>query len=151
MARKTKQKLDRLPLFLYCVMMLWLLFGQRLRDGGIGSLSGQFENNLNLVPFRTILWFWNLPQITDDPHLLAHAFINLVGNVVLFAPLGFLLPRTFPKIDRLWKLIFWVTVAMVLVEVLQLLTTLGSCDVDDVILNLSGAIIGYLVWRIKTK
>ncbi len=151
MGRKAAKKPARFGFVLYIITMLWLLFGQRIEPGGIGGLSGEFANNLNLVPFKTIMWFVGLPKITNDPYLLTHAFINLVGNVVLFIPLGYMLPENLPKINRLWKMLLWVFTAMVLVEVLQLFTGLGSCDVDDVILNLSGAVVGYLIWRIKTK
>lgn len=151
MGRKAKQKPARFAFFLYIVTMLWLLFGQRIEPGGIGGLSGEFANNLNLTPFKTILWFVRLPRITDDAYLLTHAFINLVGNVVLFVPLGYMLPDNLPKVNRLWKMLLLVTAVMVAVEVLQLFTGLGSCDIDDVILNLFGAVIGYTIWRIKTK
>ena len=41
--------------------------------------------------------------------------------------------------------------AIALVEVLQLVTLLGSCDIDDLILNLSGMILGYLLYLIFRK
>ena len=152
MGRNTKRKPARFGFFLYVITMLWLLFGQRMEPGvSIGGLSGEFASNLNLTPFKTILWFVRLPEITDDPYLLTHAFINLVGNVVLFVPLGYMLPDNLPRVNRFWKMLLLVTAVMIAVEILQLFTGLGSCDIDDVILNLFGAVIGYILWRIKTK
>ncbi len=135
--------MGRLLFLLYAGWMLWLLFGQRIGSGG----ADQLWDNMNLQPLVTIRLFWRLLS-HEDPALVRHAVINLAGNVVMFIPMGFFLPLIFPKLRRFFKLLFTCTVIIVLVEFVQLLTRLGSCDTDDLILNLAGVIMGFLLWRI---
>ena len=118
----------------YCLLMLWLLYGQRW---------GQNAGSLNLRPFDTLRCFlWVLENRTDAASL-RHAVVNLGGNVIMFVPLGFLVPCIW---DRMGKF-GWHCLAMVLtivaVELLQLATGLGSCDVDDLMLNLIGTAMGF--------
>ena len=67
--------------------------------------------------------------------------LNLAGNLIAFAPMGVFLPALF----RWQRSIFFFTASLTLsitaVEVLQVYTGTGSCDVDDLILNLAGALL----------
>jgi glycopeptide antibiotics resistance protein len=100
---------------------------------------------VNLVPMHTVVEI-----VRDFPGLVVQ---QLLGNVVLFVPLGLLLPMLSARCRRLA-----VTAAIGLsssagIEIVQLalLLTLGarrSVDVDDVILNVTGACLGYLGWRL---
>ena len=99
---------------------------------------------VNLVPAHTIVGI-----IRDHPGMVTW---QLLGNVVLFVPLGFLLPLLSARCRR-----FVVTAAVGLsvsvgIELAQLAMLLSlvsrrSVDVDDVILNVTGVCIGYLLWR----
>ncbi len=106
-----------------------------------GGLSG--FRSYNIVPFRSILEFAKL--MLDG--YFSRSFDNLVGNILVFAPLGYFLPLLHKKC-RDWKrvasLAFLVSVSF---EVLQYVLYLGSADVDDVLLNLSGALAGFLFFR----
>jgi len=131
---------------LYCALMLWLLFD---RSGSVPGISywEQVKSNLNLVPFRTLRLFTGL--LSDHrPHLVQAAVVNLFGNVLMFLPLGFLLPLTFRKLTGLWKILLATASLITAVELLQLFTLVGSCDIDDLILNLIGATLGYGLYRI---
>lgn len=130
---------EKLVFMLYCVTMLWLLFGQRL--GSTPSVD-----SINLTPLETIKLYLRLIR-GSNPLLVRHAFINLAGNVILFVPLGWFLPRIWHRLRAFWKVFLLVLFAIVLVEVLQLFTGLGSCDVDDLILNVPGAMLGYMLWK----
>ena len=138
-----KKPLWRLLFLAYAMWMLWLLFGQRLGNG----TSGALWDNMNLRPLETIRLFWNLLD-HRNPALVRHAVINLVGNVIMFVPLGFFLPLIFSRLRRFMKLVLTSTLLIVSVELVQLFTRLGSCDTDDLILNLAGVILGFLLWRI---
>ena len=150
MARKAKQAqrtpgqiLLRAAFFIYCILMLWLLFGQRLGVQDYGSYKEQLAANLNLEPLKTIKLYLRLLTGSESAYLVRHAFINLVGNVVMFIPLGYLLCGVFPKQRKFFVFFFCVTAMILAVEAVQYVTLLGSCDVDDLILNLIGAIIGW--------
>jgi len=79
------------------------------------------------------------------------ALFNLVGNVVLFIPLGIFIPVVFPKTDTFCRTMLWAAAVMLCVEIVQLVSLLGSLDVDDLILNLVGAAIGYGIYRIGIR
>lgn len=140
MKKKTKRKFAGFWLALYGAVMVWLLFfGSRTYGGGTVA------SRCNFVPFLTIKQMIGLMKDPDGSFVTFSA-INLIGNVVMFIPLGFLLPKTYPKLKKFFRWLFWVIVLIVLVETLQLITGLGSCDIDDLILNVSGALLGYLFW-----
>ena len=83
--------------------------------------------------------------------LFFHCAINLAGNVVLFIPIGYFLPRLWGKMRNFLRFSFTCVLSICLVELLQLLTLLGSLDIDDLILNLCGMILGYLIFMICKK
>lgn len=140
----------RLLFLLYCALMLWLLFGQRLRLGMQDSALIQQGLNINLIPLHTLRQYWGL-LLSDNAYYVRHAIVNLAGNVVMFVPLGLLLPWIWPALRKLWKVMLCALAAMILVELSQYLTALGSCDVDDLILNLLGVAFGYCLWCIGAK
>ncbi|MGE7094489.1 VanZ family protein [Lysinibacillus sp. NPDC048646] len=67
------------------------------------------------------------------------------GNILLFMPLGFSIPLRF-KVNKFWKVILLGFFISFLVEVIQLFTSIRSFDVDDLILNTLGAIIGFVLY-----
>lgn len=145
-----KHRKVHIALFMaYGALMLWLLFDRPGYVEGI-PYRDQILSNLNLVPFRTLKLFSRL--LTDHrPHLVRAAFINLFGNIVMFIPLGFFLPLLWEKFRRLWKTLLCTALTISAVELVQLLTLVGSCDIDDLILNLLGAAMGYGVYKLLTK
>ena len=76
------------------------------------------------------------------------AIFNLLGNFVLFMPMGMLLPCVFKKLNRFWKVTLCILVMVVAVEVMQFALRVGIIVVDDVIFNLCGAMIGYGIFKI---
>lgn len=127
---------------IYCIAMAYLLFGREEAPVGI-PYADQLRLRLNLIPFRTLRHQWKLLFEADRPWLIRHSLINLLGNIVLFIPLGIFLPMLWPRLQRLWKVLLAVAGIIALVEVVQVLTLLGRCDIDDLLLNLIGAAIGY--------
>ena len=143
--------LPRVLLAVYALAMLWLLFGQRLGMPPVASYWESVRWSLNLVPFRTIGEYVKI--LLDPPmaYLLRHAIINLAGNVAMFVPLGVLLPWVFPWLRRFSRCLLVSLGLLVLVEVTQLFTLLGSGDVDDLILNLLGVLLGYALFRLAAR
>ena len=136
------QILLRLLFLLYAGAMVWLLFGQRW--------GGEFYRSVNLTPFVTIRLYWRLLH-SENAYLVRHAFVNLLGNVVMFIPLGFFQPWLSCRLRTWYKTLLATAMLILLVEGIQYLTQLGSCDIDDVILNIAGAAIGYILWRITRR
>ena len=132
---------------LYSVVLLyiWLFNGRgRLYDM---PLLEYVRRSVNLIPFVTFANY--IKSIGTGTINLKTVFINLAGNIFLFTPLGFLLPAVFPKLRRLWKSMLTVFLIVLTVESLQLVLQIGIFDIDDFILNLFGAALGYGVWHWK--
>ena len=122
--------------------MLWLLFG-RIPNGNGLPFEAYFVSHINLIPFRTMRRYLYCLTPPWRAHNVRWAVINFFGNVILFLPLGFLPPLMWKWARKLpWTLLFSIAV-MTAVEVLQMLLRVGVCDVDDLILNVTGATIGY--------
>lgn len=152
MANK-KRKVNTQPFWrflfvVYCGVMLWLLFGRS--QGWVTGFTYRqmLEQNVNLTPLSTIRDYWNVVAHRTNDDYFVHCFINLAGNVLLFIPAGWLLPKVFPKQRNFFRFFVTCTGLIFLVETLQLFTLLGSFDIDDVILNLAGMIMGFLVYHI---
>ena len=125
----------------YCALMLWLLFDRPGYVPGIPYWE-QVAGHLNLIPFRTLRLFAGLLD-SAQPEYVRSAVINLAGNIIMFVPLGFLLPRVFSKVTTLSSVLFITVILITAVEITQLFTLVGSCDIDDLILNVIGSAIGY--------
>ncbi|BCB05177.1 VanZ family protein [Bacillus sp. KH172YL63] len=105
------------------------------------------EVNNNFVPLKTMIGYvFNIDHYNFDTW-----FYNTFGIVILFMPLGFLLPKVFSNLNTLKNVLFFTLVLSLCIEVFQYLTKLGVLDVDDVILNLIGAALGYLIFKIQIK
>lgn len=146
-----KRKLPWLTFGLYCAVMLWLLFGQRLGGIRYGDYLQQLRENVNLMPLDTVSRFLWALQNAGQPGIRTHAFINLVGNVVMFVPAGVLLPSLWRKLRVFWPFLLSAALTILGVELVQLVTLLGKLDVDDFLLNLIGVLAGWCLWRILTK
>lgn len=125
----------------YCALMLWLLFDRPGYVPGVPYWE-QTAGHLNLIPFRTLRLFAGLLNSTR-PEYVRSAVINLGGNIVMFIPLGFLLPQVFDRLTSLPRVLLTTAILITAVEIIQLFTLVGSCDIDDLILNLIGSAIGY--------
>lgn len=142
-----KRKYLETALFLaYCGLMLWLLFDRSRAAEGVPYWEQVARNN-NLRPFHTVMLYARL-LASSRRGLVKLAIVNLLGNVVMFVPLGFFLPRILPRLRKLWRTLLACAGIVTTVELIQLFTLVGSCDVDDLILNLVGAALGYGFFRL---
>ncbi|NBJ93037.1 VanZ family protein [bacterium 1xD42-62] len=75
-----------------------------------------------------------------------NSFENLVGNIVVFIPFGFLLPYVIDWGSNFLVMLMHAFIFVVGIEVFQLFSAFGAFDVDDILLNCFGAVIGYLAY-----
>lgn len=143
MKEKIKFYIPRILFGLYCVLMLWLLFGQRIAWVDYSNYTNSIIKNINLIPFRTITEY-----LTAESNDYEHAFINLAGNVVMFIPLGFFISFIWKRLRNFGLHTLHTIIIILIIEALQLFTLLGSFDTDDLILNTVGSAIGYFIWKI---
>ena len=135
----------------YCALLLWLLFDRTPGWGSADTYAEVLRSNMNLVPFHTIGNYWTVVKRMEFTPLFYHCVINLGGNIFLFIPIGYFLPRLWQGLRNFFFFLLTCSLAIVLVELLQLVTLLGSLDVDDLILNLFGMLLGYLFFIIFKK
>lgn len=102
--------------------------------------------NINLVPFRTISSQLHLLKI-----LPSIAVKNLIGNIVIFAPFGFLFPMGYKNMRKCHRTFMAGLIYILMIEFIQFVCMLGAFDVDDIILNSIGVICGFAVFEIARK
>lgn len=77
--------------------------------------------------------------------------INIVGNVVAFIPFGFILPAISPRNRKFLNIALLSFELTLSIEIMQLVLQVGTFDVDDILMNLIGGIIGYFIFTIGYK
>jgi glycopeptide antibiotics resistance protein len=103
--------------------------------------SGQHTGEPNLVPFRTLTSYLH----GRSGHLIGT--VNLVGNIALFVPVGFLASLVYRRMTRQTALMLAVAVGLA-TEGMEAVFRVGIFDVDDMILNALGVMIGYGLFAI---
>ncbi len=123
------------------IYMLVLVYFLLLSDG-FGRTMRYSEFHFNLVPFDEIVRFVKYREYIG----FSSVVINLIGNVAAFIPFGALL-RWVVNRRVTWYYIMGNTFLFSLsVELLQLIAKVGVFDVDDLILNTLGGLLGYFVY-----
>ena len=103
--------------------------------------------SFNLIPFKTIKLFTNgyLRGIVSFKNFA----VNVFGNLAALMPYGVFLPLMFKKMNKFINFVVTMILIVIVIELLQFLTMSGSCDIDDLILNVFGASLVYFVTKIK--
>ncbi len=124
---------------LYLILLVYLLFFFDVRT----SMPDTGQLHYNIVPFQEIQRFYENADL-----LGAAAFANLYGNVLIFMPFGFLLPAIWRRMRGFFKVFGLSLLVTFGVEATQLLTMHGCFDVDDMILNMIGGMLGFVIFWI---
>lgn len=130
--------------------MAWLLFGAYLIlmvyflffAESMGRTSMGQEYHYNLQPFKEIQRYLTYRKVIG-----IYALINLAGNVVAFVPFGLFYPLLSRRNRGFWKVTLLSFEVSLLVEIIQLVMRVGSCDVDDILLNTIGGVIGWICFK----
>ena len=93
----------------------------------------------NFTLFKTIRMYINYSYKLNS-------FENLVGNVVVFIPFGFLIPYVLKRGRNFFVMLINAFLFVLGIEVFQLFSAFGAFDVDDILLNCVGAVLGYLAY-----
>ncbi|WTU15330.1 VanZ family protein [Streptomyces sp. NBC_00075] len=103
------------------------------------SPASEALTHTNLHPGRSLRAYLDQPEMRD-------AIRQIGGNVLLGVPFGLLVPIVLPKARGVLRVLFLTAAVMLMVELAQgTLITGRAFDIDDVILNTTGALIGYLL------
>lgn len=122
------------------------------RNGlGIVNWSKELFNryineSFNIIPFKTIIeYFKSFNSLLDTRAIM----LNLFGNIVACMPFAFFLPMLFKKQNNIKRFSITMIIIVLIIELLQFITMSGSCDIDDLILNVAGALLMYVILKIK--
>lgn len=124
---------------LYLLLLVYLMFFAE--EWGRFILEGDYR--YNLVPFREIGRYLKYYEQIGRWRVIW----NLAGNIVGFVPFGALLPVLREKKVGFWKVLLLSFELTLVIEISQLILRVGSCDVDDMILNTLGGCMGYGLYR----
>lgn len=134
-------------LYLILLITLTLFDSLWLRNGFNFSGFDNIQDRINLVPFKTIMTF---VKEFDSMYSTSQIMLNLFGNVCAFMPMALFLPLLFKRQNKAFQFVITLTLMILGIEFLQLITGSGRFDIDDLILNLFGAVLVYLLFKIKS-
>ncbi|MBP1590947.1 MAG: VanZ family protein [Oscillospiraceae bacterium] len=104
-----------------------------------------FPFRVNLIPFVNLFDYDNRRDL----------LLNVIGNAAMFIPSGIVLPVIYRKLNNFIKVVGTGALISLCIEIIQLPFSVRASDVDDLILNTAGVVIGYgiyaLVRSIKRK
>ena len=137
--KKIFRAVGKVLFLLYVVFLIYFLFLAEWY--GRTGISEEYRYNLEL--FREIKRF-----IIYREQLGAFAvFANLAGNILIFVPYGFFISVA-SRERGFFKTLFFSMGLSLCVEIIQLFTRVGSLDVDDILLNTIGGVLGYIIFLI---
>ena len=139
--RKTRalRAFGKVLFLLYVGFLIYFLFLAEWY--GRTGVSEEYRYNLEL--FREIKRF-----IIYRDQLGAFAvFANLAGNILIFVPYGFFISMS-SRSRGFFKTLFFSMGLSLCVEITQLFSRVGSFDVDDILLNTVGGVVGYIIFLI---
>ena len=142
MSAKKRTQYRILGKILYVLYIIFVFYFLLISEV-YGRSSEMQEYHYNLVLFKEIKRFWNYRE-----QLGAFATVtNLFGNVLIFLPFGFFMPMA-SKHRSFLSTSFYSLALSLIVEISQLFMKVGCFDVDDLLLNTIGGMLGYIVFSI---
>lgn len=142
---KTRIRLyGRILFILYLLLLTYFLFFAE-SYGRTADTGGQYR--YNLVLFQEISRFWRHRKAVG----MTACFLNIGGNILGFMPFGFILPVVHRNMNSFWLVTFLGFSMSLLVECVQLVSRVGSFDVDDMLLNTIGTMLGYILFAVCNR
>ena len=121
--------------FLFLLSIAVILYATLYREAGQGDLE--------------LRLFWTIKRAWSEHS--GYYWYLILGNIALFMPFGFFRPILRLRLRKWYCMLGMTFLLSLMIEITQLLTRVGSFDVDDLILNTSGGILGYLLFYIINK
>lgn len=147
MKDETKKKIRIIGWILFIIYILLLIYFLFLSEEYGRKDFAERDYRYNLVLFQEIRRFW---VYRSKVGYLA-AFLNLAGNVIGFIPFGFIVPVIGKKMKNGLLVSVCGFCLSLFVESIQLIFKVGSFDVDDLLLNTLGTVLGYLTFVVCNR
>lgn len=127
--------------FLFAYIILLILGATVLGSIAVKIMDGHGiiadRHTLNIIPFNFAKETWIMGE--------RKKITQVIANVLMFVPLGVITPVAFPKTRSLWKTVIYMVSFSFLIEFIQYFIG-RSADIDDLMLNTLGGILGYLIF-----
>lgn len=141
-----KRELSLLLVYICIIVVVRFTFFPFFKvNGKIGYLtldiSKIFPPRVNIIPFVNLF----------DYEKKSEAIINFIGNSTMFIPIGIILPSVYKSLNSHKKALFAGAFFSLVIEILQLPFFSRVTDIDDLILNFIGYLIGYLILTLTRK
>lgn len=124
--------------WLYIILLIYFLFFSERY--GRSNVNGY---RYNLIPFSEIGRYVSRRGVFGT-ELFS---LNIIGNIVAFIPFGFCMPLLSKAYRNFWIIVLNGFCITACIETVQLIFKVGSFDIDDIILNVAGVIIGYVFYK----
>lgn len=140
--KKNVKSIIGICFLIYIIFLLYLTILSRIETLHFIWENGRFDfyikNRFNIVPLKSIIYiFYHLS--------FKQAFLNIIGNILAFMPFAFFLPYFAKRNMKFVRFLELMVLISLSVELIQMITLSGSFDVDDIILNVLGALIAYFI------
>ena len=137
---------------MYLMIMFILLFGKGIHARSVRmdevAEQGYCTIVLSHCNFKPFVSIHSYIQNFTTMDFGDFSFKQIIGNTFMMFPLGVFLPCFWKKQKKFGVFVLTCFLSILCVEILQVLTLLGSFDVDDLILNLIGCSIGFLSYHL---
>ncbi|MDY0124742.1 MAG: VanZ family protein [Anaerolineaceae bacterium] len=111
-------------------------------------LLNRQHQRANFVPLQGIAKMIENASIFDDEVTKRIVFLNLAGNVLIFSPFGVAIPLLEKRLNRGWLVVLLGLAISLVIELAQTFLIARVFDVDDLILNAAGTLIGFLMYAL---
>ena len=147
----TARKCFRVLLWTAFVIYVFVVFSILFLGGRNGMIYEEsfweyLRHAVNPIPFKTI-WGY-VTDVIEQRWMVRLAVRNVLGNFILFYPMGFFLPCLSKRVRTVRKSLLISLCTILAAEIVQLIFRLGIFDIDDLILNMTGWLFGYFTLSI---
>jgi len=154
-AMKNKRKVKAGRIKHELLLFIFVIYGTAvlaitIAPGSMYGFNQPQGPKVNVIPFLNT--YHNFKDTLADPsgESTIDSLENIIGNFFLFTPLGILLPLIFSRINSFKQMAVIFLITAISIEMIQLVLrrfgTYRTADIDDVILNTTGGILGWLIY-----
>lgn len=136
--KRSLSRYDNGFVFYMAILLYVTLFRYQIRSDALFEITNQ---NINLIPFVELLSIWE-----NDISVFIY---NVLGNILWFIPFG-LFMKKLTKYSSI-KIILIALILSTSIEFLQFILHVGTCDIDDIILNTIGSVVGVISFIIMKR
>lgn len=126
----------------YILFLIKLLFLSRVSLLELFNSQRTLDRTINIIPFSSITEY----LFSNSPTVKRFAFGNVIGNIAIFIPLGVYL-SLFKNNKKIINNLLLIFIVSLFTEIIQGLLGIGSSDIDDIILNCFGGLVGILGYK----